>query len=212
MADSQIETVWNGVAVHRRVAETRFRAEIGTDNRLLVGTIAKLIEQKGLDTLLAVAHKSKKLGLPLQFVLIGDGPLRTSLEHRKEELGLNDTLIFTGWVHNAASEVLPEFDVFFQPSRWEAMSIVILEAMSAGKAIVATRVGDNAHVLEHDRSGLLVDPGDVSGMTEALASLQDTGLRSRLGGEAKSRFEREFTIQRMVDRYEGLYSELLAAR
>ena len=77
---------------------------------------------------------------------------------------------------------LPAFDVFFQPSHWEAMSIAILEAMAAGKAIVATRVGDNGRVLEHGVTGLLEDPRDVEGMSATLIRLAgDQALRQRLG-------------------------------
>ena len=95
---SRIDTVWNGVAVSRQSNQTSIREQIGTGNRLLIGTIAKLIPQKGLDTLLNVARECKQLELPYQFVLVGDGPLRADLERRKQELGLDDTFVFSGWV------------------------------------------------------------------------------------------------------------------
>ncbi len=104
------------------------------------------------------------------------------LEQRRRELGLEDTVVITGWIPNAAAQALPAFDVFFQPSRWEAMSIAILEAMASGKAIVATRVGDNAHVLEDGVSGLLVDAGDIGGMVDALARL---AIASAASGSAR---------------------------
>ncbi len=173
LSDSRIGMIWNGVTPAVPISDGLFRTKVGTGNRLLIGTVAKLIEQKGLDDLLRVALACSDAGHRMQFVIVGEGPLRPLLEQRRRELGLEDTVVITGWIPNAAGQALPEFDVFFQPSLWEAMSIAILEAMAAGKAIVATRVGDNPHVLEDGVSGILVDSGDIEGMVDALVRVGD---------------------------------------
>jgi len=206
LSDSGIGMIWNGVRLAAPKADESFRKKIGTGDRLLVGTIAKLIEQKGLDDLLTVARRCRDAGM--QFAIVGEGPLRGELEQRRSELGLEDTVVITGWIPNAAAQALPSFDVFFQPSRWEAMSIAILEAMANAKAIVATRVGDNAHVLEDRVSGLLVDSGDIDGMVDALTSTLDRERRCKLGHAARERFEEKFTLDQMIRRYENVYTEL----
>jgi glycosyltransferase involved in cell wall biosynthesis len=209
LPESRIDVIWNGVAVEAPTSGVAFRTEVGTGDRLLIGTIAKLIEQKGLDELLRVAQRCRDAGHQMQFVIVGEGPLRPTLERRRSELGLEDTVAITGWLPNAAVRALPAFDVFFQPSRWEAMSIAVLEAMASGKAIVATRVGDNAHVLEHDISGLLVDSGDTQGMVDALARAGDSELRLRLGQAAQAVYEQKFTLEHMIRGYENVYRELV---
>lgn len=209
LADSRMGMIWNGVTVASPMLDASFRTEVGTGDRLLIGTVAKLIEQKGLDDLLSVARRCRDAGHPMQFVIVGEGPLRPLLEQRRRELGLEDTVVIAGWVHNAAAVVLPVFDVFFQPSRWEAMSIAILEAMASGKAIVATRVGDNPHVLEDGVTGLLVDSGDIGSMVDALARLGDNRLRRTLGDAALKRFEQKFTLEHMIRGYENVYRELV---
>ena len=109
-------------------------------------------------------------------------------------------------VTDASKVALPEFDVFFQPSRWEAMSIAVLEAMAAGRPIVATRVGENPHVLQHGVDGLLAEPGDIQGMAEALGRLvRDAGLRQQLGAAAARKAAERFTVERMVRAYERIY-------
>lgn len=208
LRDSRIGMIWNGITPAPPEAVMHFRTEVGTGDRLLIGTIAKLIEQKGLDDLLIVARRCRDAGYPMQFVIVGEGPLRAMLEQRRHELGLQDTVVITGWIPNAAARALPAFDVFFQPSRWEAMSIVILEAMASEKAIVATRVGDNPHVIEDGVSGLLVDSGDIEGMVDALARAGDRELRLRLGEAARTRFEHQFTVKHMIRGYEKVYREL----
>jgi glycosyltransferase involved in cell wall biosynthesis len=209
LSSSRVETVWNGVTSAPPRLPSLFRTEMNTGDRLLVGTIAKLTQQKGLDDLLVVARRCRDAGCPVQFVIVGEGPLRASLEQRRRELGLDDTVVITGWIPEAGVWALPAFDVFFQPSRWEAMSIVILEAMASGKAILATRVGDNPHVLEDGVSGLLVEAGDIEAMVGGLARLADGPLRRDLGQAARERFEEKFTLEHMIRRYEIIYSDLV---
>jgi glycosyltransferase involved in cell wall biosynthesis len=208
---SRIGTVWNGLRLERLEPDTAFRSQLGTGDRLLVGTIAKLIEQKGLDDLLTVARQCRDAGQRMQFVIVGDGPLRPMLEQRRRELGLDDTVAITGWIQNAAARVLPSFDIFFQPSRWEAMSIAILEAMANAKPIVATTVGDNAHVLEDGVTGLLVESGNIPSMVSALTRAANPDLRHTLGRAALARYTEKFTLEHMVHAYEDVYRQLAGA-
>ena len=201
---------WNGVRLQSPSSTASFRAKVGTGDRLLVGSISTLIPQKGLDDLLEVARLCRDAGHHMQFVIVGGGPLQPMLERRRHELGLDDSVAITGWIENAAAVALPAFDVFFQSSRWEAMSIAILEAMASGKPIVATRVGDNQHMIEDGVSGVLVDAGDTAAMADALGRVADSGLRRRLGTAARERFQDNFTLEHMIRRYEDLYLELVA--
>ena len=209
LRDSRIGMIWNGITLAPPESALHFRREVGTGDRLVIGTIAKLIEQKGLDDLLSVARRCRDAGYPMQFVIVGEGPLRPMLEQRRRELGLQDTVVITGWIPNAAARALPAFDVFFQPSRWEAMSIVILEAMAGGKAIVATRVGDNPHVLEDGVSGLLVDSGDIRGWSMRWPALATASFDSGSEKLRCTRFEHQFSVKHMIRGYEKVYRELL---
>lgn len=209
LSESRIDMIWNGVTLPALTPDGSFRAEIETGNRLLIGTIAKLIEQKGLDDLLKVARRCRDAGLRMQFAIVGEGPLRPVIEQRRRDLGLEDMVVITGWIPNAATRVLPAFDVFFQPSRWEAMSIAILEAMANGKAIIATRAGDNPYVIDDRVSGLLVDSGDIDAMVAALTRVEDIRIRTELGRAAQASFEEKFTLKNMIERYESVYRELV---
>lgn len=206
----RMDTIWNG-APEPRVEDTGpFLEQVCAGDQLVVGTIAKLIPQKGLDDLLLVAKRCRESGAPMRFVVLGEGPLRESLERRRRELGVEDTVMFMGWFENASGRALPAVDVFFQPSHWEAMSIAVLEAMAAGRAILATRVGDNPHVIENGVTGILANVGDVEGMAGALHQLRDPALRQRLGQAARLDYERRFTLDHMIRAYEDLYAEVAA--
>lgn len=208
--DTSIRTIWNGVAPPGASGDPGFRDRAGARQRLLIGTIATFIEQKGLPDLLRVARKVRDRGHDVAFAVVGEGHLRSQLEAQRRELGLDDTVTLTGWMTNAADLALPTFDVFFQPSLWEAMSVVILEAMAAGKAIVATKVGENTRVLDDGVDGLLVTPGDVDGMAQALCRLiDDPSLRQRLGAAAQRKVEERFSVAHMTEAYERVYEDVL---
>jgi glycosyltransferase involved in cell wall biosynthesis len=103
---------------------------------------------------------------------------------------------------------VPEFDIFFQPSLWEAMSIAVLEAMAAGVPVVASRVGENPHIIEHGKDGLLIEPRDVEGMASALTTLvDDASLRRELGAAARDKVSRQYTVSHMTRAYEQIYRE-----
>ena len=203
--------VWNGVAVASKNDGRAFRKDIGAQNHVLIGVTSTMIEQKGLFDFLKVARRFREVGDRVKFVVVGEGHLRGRLTDARRELGLEDTVVFTGWLENASEIAVPGFDVFFQPSLWEAMSIALLEAMAAGKPVVASSVGEAPYIVEDGRDGLLVEPGDIDGMTSALRRLvDDPGLRSRLGKAASEKATREFTVERMTRAYEEIYLTLMS--
>lgn len=210
LRDHQIGTIYNGVPVGKYHGDQAFRHKVGGEHAVIIGTIATLITQKGLTYLLDVAKEIQASGRKAVFVIVGEGHLRAELEAKRDQLGLQDTVVFTGWVKNAADVALPAFDIFFQPSLWEAMSMVVLEAMAAGKPVVATRVGENGHILENGVDGLLVDAKDIAGMAAALERLiDDAALRMRLGQMARNKAQERFTIGHMVKAYQDVYESLI---
>ena len=209
LSDADLTVVYNGVQLPSGTGDPGFRASIGAVGRLLIGTICTLIEQKGVPDLLDVARRVVDAGHDVRFVVIGEGRLRPMIEARRRELGLDDHVILTGWLTDAAVRALPTFDIFFQPSLWEAMSMVTLEAMAVGRPIVATRVGEAPAILEDGRDGYLVEPRDVDGMAATLLRLiTNPGLRQRVGEAARRKVEGRFTVQDMTRAYETIYEEM----
>jgi glycosyltransferase involved in cell wall biosynthesis len=120
---------------------------------------------------------------------------------------------FTGWKPDAARTLLPTFDVFVQSSYWEAMSVVILEAMAARRPIVATEVGENGAVLVPGQSAILVPARDPRALAEGLGRvIEDRALRVRLAEAAYASYGNGFTGRAMSDRYATVYRECLATR
>ncbi|MBD3868852.1 MAG: glycosyltransferase [Acidobacteria bacterium] len=208
--EDRISTVYNGVVEHRSDIDQELLAPYLNSGKVLIGSISTMIEQKGIPDLLEVAAALRQRTDRALFLVAGDGRLREKMIARRDAMGLQDTVQFFGWVNDAAVTFLPALDIFLQTSLWEAMSMVILEAMAARKAIVATDVGDNRFMIDDGRTGALTQPKDVAGMTDALEKLcADPSLRERYGADAEADYRNKFTVDVMVRRYQLLYDGLL---
>ena len=184
---------------------------VSEDDRV-VGTITRLVWKRGHEELLKAAALIARAEPAAKLLVVGDGPLRRSLEEQARSLGLNGGVRFLGAVPQAA-RLLPHFDVFVLSSVWEGMSNGLLEAMAAGRPVVATRVGGNPEVVVDEESGLLVPPKDPQALADAvLRLLRDRDLARRLGEAARRRIESQFTLEQMVHRMEHLYQDLLARK
>jgi glycosyltransferase involved in cell wall biosynthesis len=207
--DGRMVTIWNGVAQGQKPDES-ILSEIAINRKTIIGSISTFIEQKGLTYLLDVAYSLKKKRNDFVMLVVGDGQLKDELVAKSRILGLDDCVIFLGRIENAAERVLPYFDIFIQTSLWEAMSIVILEAMAYGKPVVATSVGDNGLIIEEGKTGFLVEPKDVDKTVLVLDRLLDQPeLREIIGKNAIQKYHNELSVEIMAKRYESLYMEVL---
>ena len=132
----------------------------------------------------------------------GEGP---SLRRFAEEHGLSDRLHLLGF-RTDVPDLLAAADIFAMPSLSEGLPMAMLEAMFAGKAIVASAVGGIPEVIRHEKEGLLVPRGDPEGLAMALVRLlRDEALRRAIGSGARRRAEEAFTIETMANEYERVY-------
>jgi glycosyltransferase involved in cell wall biosynthesis len=208
--DKNIITIWNGVEKTKKKKNIEIIDKFLKNNKIIIGSISTLIEQKGITYILEAANEIKSRYSNSVFLIIGDGPLKEKLKAKCEKLGLDDYVFFSGWIDDAVSKCLPYFDIFIQSSLWEAMSMVILEAMAAEKPIIASDVGDNKYMIRNGHSGLLTNPKDVETMTDALDKLiKNKNLRQEMAKNALNKYHQIGTVQIMIHHHEKLYSELL---
>lgn len=210
---AKILTIVNGVPPNPFVTDAavaaRMRAEFGfAADDVVVGTIAVLSEQKGVTYLLRAIRQLVDRGTRAKFLIVGGGPLEAALREEAHTLGLDSRVSFTGWRQDCA-ELMTALDIFVMSSLWEAMPMVLLEAMSAKRAIVVTDVGDNRRVVDDGRCGLVVPARDASGIARALEHLVATPDDARaLGLAAAERYQAWFSVGRMVAAHEDLYARL----
>lgn len=140
--------------------------------------------------------------------IVGDGPLRPELERLVKELGVSDQVRFAGFVEDV-TPFLAEASIFAMPSATEGAPIALIEAMAAGCAIVASRVGGIPDIVRDEVDGLLIEPAHEGDLPRALERLLvDESLRHRLAASARRRFLEEFEVQRMTARYLEAYTAM----
>ncbi|WP_129777689.1 glycosyltransferase family 4 protein [Peristeroidobacter soli] len=206
----RMQVIWNGTDVPSPDLAPEVVAQLPRDGTPVIGSISTLIPQKGLPDLLQAAALLRQQNKRFLMILAGEGKLRRELEAQALSLGLQDHVRFLGWVSAASRRALPACDIFVQSSHWEAMSVVVLEAMAGAKPMVITSVGENARVVINEQSGLVVPARAPQALADGLGRLlDDVELRHRLGAAAQQRFIELFTVQQMVHNYEHLYAQLI---
>ena len=177
--------------------------------RPLVGVVARLQPEKGVASFLKAASHVAGEVPDARFVVVGDGPLRKELFGLAEELGIRDRVLFLGFRPDAQA-LLKLMDVVAVPSVSEGTPLVVLEAMSAGVPVVASRVGGIPGQIQPGREGILVPPGDAQALGDALLGLlRDPESARRMGEAGRLRAETEFSHENMVRKVEGIYRDAL---
>ncbi|HEY8284618.1 MAG TPA: glycosyltransferase [Chloroflexota bacterium] len=207
----KVPVVRNGIALDRfcRPPNTGPRDFLsGEAAGSIVLTTARLDQQKGHSYLLRAAV----LVPEAIFVLAGSGPLRSKLVAEAAALGVGDRIIFLGQ-RDDVPDLLAGCDLFVLPSLREGLPLSVLEAMAAGKPVIATRIGGTNEAIKHGESGLLVPPADPVALAAAIrALLADRELASRLATAGKIRAHQEFAAPAMIQHVTRIYDELLDAR
>ncbi len=184
-----------------------------SDGNLRVGMIARMnAHYKNHAGFLRIAAEICKHMPDVEFVLAGDGPLRPEIERQAAALGLAERVIFLG-DRRDISAVLASIDVAVLTSDSESLSNVILESMAAGLPVVASNVGGNVELVDplaKDQRGALVAAGNERGFANAILQLlSETNLRRQQGENARRFVEENFSLGRILRRYEDLYTTLL---
>jgi glycosyltransferase involved in cell wall biosynthesis len=188
------------------------RSEIESLPRPVVGTVSRLIPEKGVHLLLDAFEGCARLVESASLVIVGDGPARTALEADARRRGLAGRTHFLGHLpRDRVSAAIRAFDVFVFPTFFgEGFGLVVLEAMAWGKPIVTTRVISIPEIVADERTGLVVPPRDVDAMRTALLRLlHEPALAARLGAAARREVEQRFGLDRMLEETARVYDEVL---
>ncbi|MDP9479552.1 MAG: glycosyltransferase family 4 protein [Actinomycetota bacterium] len=178
----------------------------------LIGRVARLQPEKGMDTFLRAAARVAPLFPEANFLVVGDGPLREELVALSEHLGLGRRVHFLGYRSDARA-LIGLLDVLVVSSLSDGAPLVILEAMGAGVPVVASVVGGIPDQVRHEREGLLVPPGDPVALGDAiLCLLQEPAHARRLGEAGRQRAASEFGYATLLRRVEAVYRAALLGR
>jgi glycosyltransferase involved in cell wall biosynthesis len=180
--------------------------------RTRIITVANLRAEKNHETLIAAADLLAPDFPDVDFQIVGDGPRRAALEALVRSRRLENRISFLGHREDVG-RLLREASIFVLPSRSEAFPNGAIEAMAAGLPVVASAVGGLLDLIEHGRTGLLVEPGNPNALAGALRGLlANRTAGARIGECARAHVEQRYSFERMVKAFEDLYLAGLSAR
>ncbi|ASQ89853.1 glycosyl transferase [Prosthecochloris sp. GSB1] len=205
-----VRVIHNGIVVPPRIEARDFSSRF--PGMKIIYSAGRLAEQKGFNYLVEAAEILREKRNDLIFVVSGEGKLETELKAQVREAGLENRFIFEGF----APDIYPMLagcDLFVLASLFEGMPNVVMEAMAAGKPVVATDVNGARELMDEGRTGIIVPPRDPKAMAEAIESIIDNPeKKASFGKEGKKRVAAEFTMNAMLDRLERHFEEKLAEK
>ena len=209
----KLVTIHSGVNVEKFMKPIKSaamkRSSLGVSSEdIVVGTVGWLLPIKGPGYLLNAMQPLLKKYPTVKLIYIGKGELGPKLKMKAKNMGAADRVLFPGW-RDDIHAILPIFDIFVLPSLNEGMGRVIVEAMAAGKPVVASHTGGIPDLVIEGETGFLVEPRDIIGLTQAIDQLiVNQELRQSMGERGKMRCYL-FSEERMVAKIDYLYQNLL---
>lgn len=179
------------------------------DGAQVIGTVARFVPQKALHVLLeAYANYRASAVRDSRLVLVGRGPLEGDLKQLAVTLGIENSVVWAGFREDIQA-VMCAFDCFALTSKYEGFGLVLLEAMAAGRPVVATSVSAIPEVVVNGVTGILCPAGDVESIAEAFSRLAEPVLQTALGEAGAFHVEKSFSINSMVGKTLEIYRECL---
>jgi glycosyltransferase involved in cell wall biosynthesis len=209
---SQICVIDNGIDLpFFSQAPATLDEKINKGQKLIVGTVGRLVPQKGMEYFLGAAREILQVFPNVNFVVLGDGPDRERLEQFVIDAGIKENVLFAG-VCTDMPGAYASMDIFVLASIDEGMPMAVLEALASKKAVIATRVGAVPRLIIPEKTGLLVEPRDVRALKQAIVRLlNDSCLRAQLGNAGEALVRRCHSRDIMAQNYLHLY-ERVASR
>lgn len=213
--EEKIEVVHLGLELKKFIKvdtlRDRFKRSINLPaDCLLVGIIGRLVPIKGHRYFLEAVKEIQERGQKkVKFIIIGDGELRDELEGYTRELGIEESVIFTGF-RSDLPEIYADLDIVALSSLNEGTPVSLIEAMASARPVVATRVGGVVDLVEDGRTGSLVEPADSTGLAQRILELlKDETKRKAMGEEGRGVVYPEYDIKNLVKSIDLLYAALV---
>ena len=199
--------IHNGIALNTGVKYDLKRELLIPEETPVIAAVERLSEPKDPLFTIRVAEYVKRAGKSFKLLIIGDGVMRKDCQELIESLKLKEQVLLMGTCNNVR-EMLQSVDISLLFSKWEGLPISIIEAMFAGKPVIASNVGGIPELIIHGQSGYLIDGSNITQAAEYIIRLlNDDLLREKLGSEGKRIALEKFTLDEMVRKYRILYSE-----
>lgn len=204
---SKIRVIYNGVDIESfsLCKDEDLKNQLDLDGKFIIGNVARLELIKDHKTLISAFEIVKK-EIPEAFLLlVGDGSQRKNIENLIAQKGLSESVLITGIVSDVR-KYLSLTDLFVLSSLSEGLPLSLIEAMAAGKPVVATAVGGNPEIVINSKTGILVPPNDPEKLAQGIINIFSNKQLLSLGQAGKERVDQYFDLHEMIREYEHVYN------
>jgi len=203
----KVITIYNGISPEDfkvKDAEEYLKERNYSENLFTIGSVLRFTTQKNIYNTVMAAIEVCERNVDIQFVFVGDGDDFLICKNLIDQAKMNTRILLTGW-QDKINEILIKLDAFILYSRWEGLSISILEAMASGLPIIASNIKGNNELVDTE-NGVLVDVRNTNSLVEVLVDLpQRKNELYMWSKKSRSRVEEKFTIQRFITEYKEVY-------
>ncbi len=210
--EDKVSVLYNGIEDITYTQRDSFRREWGImDHEVAVALIARLSPEKGHKIFIQAAYHLLKTFPHIKFLIVGGDVFakeKTYIKRLKslvKKLGISDNIIFTGHL-NDIPKVLRGIDIFVNvPNKPDSLPTAIIEAMLAGKPIIASKIGGIPEMIEHGKNGLLIKPNDTLSLVKAIEKIiHDNTFAKEIGDKARDKALKDFNIDNYIDNMTAL--------
>jgi glycosyltransferase involved in cell wall biosynthesis len=204
---SRIRVIYNGIDLDEFGKSSHQQLYQPDNGEFLIGNSGRLVHQKGQKYLVDLASILSNKGFNFKILIAGDGSLKEQLQKYAQEKGVQDKVVFLGFVKDIRA-FMEQLDVFVLTSLWEGFGYVIAEAMACGKPVVAFNNSSNPELVMNDENGFLVPFPDIEMLAKQVETLlNNKDLRRTMGERSVQILNNKFTIDKTVENLEKLLME-----
>lgn len=207
----KITVIYNGIDLEQLDGQTGTPLYPKGDREIVIGHAGRMVLQKGQKYLIEMAKILKQKGIDFKILIAGEGPLEKSLRQLAIAYGVENQVIFLGFIHHVKT-FMDNIDIFVLPSNWEGFGYVLVEAMACRKPVVAFNISSNPEIVADHETGFLVNPMDIKAFTEKVELLgHDPDMCKTFGQAGRKRVEDFFELVNNQRKVESLLAGLVNA-
>lgn len=206
--DENVNVIYNSIEELEEVSKPKDDFLENRDNKILISTVGRLSEQKGIDIFISsiaeLIHKDKNV----YGIVIGDGELKEELKELSIKLDIEENIKFLGY-RSDVIELISEMDFIVLASRWEGFPLTPIETFSVGKTIIASDIDGNNEIVKNEYNGLLFEKDNINDLRDKMSILiSDTNKRKELEKNAQKTFNEKFSYETFINKYINIYNKL----